>query len=384
MKKILPIIALSAMFLASCDNSPKFHIEGTIAEAQDSMLYLEQSTLDGIQKIDSVKLGADGAFTFAATAPVDCPEFYDLRIGRHIINLSVDSTETIKISAKLPTMESDYTVEGSDNCTKIREISLLQQSTQAKLVAVERNDDMLPGDKVDSLNSIVTSYKNKIKQDYIFKDPLAAYAYFAVCQSITDLRGTYMLFNPLTDREDVKCYATVATAWDGRYPDAPRTIQLCNMAIKGMDNTAAPQEKLVEIDESKVTESGIIDINLPDVNSKMHSILDLKGKVVLLDFTVYGAKESLERTRILRSLYEQYKDQGFEIYQISLDDDIHFWKYSCENLPWICVHETDGTSTRIYGVTNIPTFFLVNRANEIVVRSDFMEGSLESEIKKLL
>lgn len=384
MKKILPIIALSAMFLASCDNSPKFHIEGTIAEAQDSMLYLEQSTLDGIQKIDSVKLGADGTFTFAATAPVDCPEFYDLRIGRHIINLSVDSTETIKISAKLPTMESDYTVEGSDNCTKIREISLLQQSTQAKLVAVERNDDMLPGDKVDSLNSIVTSYKNKIKQDYIFKDPLAAYAYFAVCQSITDLRGTYMLFNPLTDREDVKCYATVATAWDGRYPDAPRTIQLCNMAIKGMDNTAAPQEKLVEIDESKVTESGIIDINLPDVNSKMHSILDLKGKVVLLDFTVYGAKESLERTRILRSLYEQYKDQGFEIYQISLDDDIHFWKYSCENLPWICVHETDGTSTRIYGVTNIPTFFLVNRANEIVVRSDFMEGSLESEIKKLL
>ncbi len=384
MKKILPFIAAGAFFLASCDNTPKFHIEGTIEDAADSMLYLEQSTLDGIQKIDSVKLGADGSFTFAATAPSDCPEFYDLRIGRHIINLSVDSTETINISAKLPTMESDYTVEGSDNCTKIREISLLQQSTQAKLVAVERNDDMLPGDKVDSLNSIVTSYKNKIKQDYIFKEPHAAYAYFAVCQSITDLRGTFMLFNPVTDREDVKCYATVATAWDGRYPDAPRTVQLCNMAIKGMENTTTPQQRVVELDESKISESGIIDINLPDVNSQLHSIRDLKGKVVLLDFTAYAANESLERTRIMRSLYEKYKDQGFEIYQISLDDDVHFWKYSCENLPWVCVHETDGTSTRVYGVNNIPTFFLVNRDNEIVVRSDFMEGSLEDQIKKLL
>lgn len=384
MKKILPFIAAGAFFLASCDNTPKFHIEGTIEDAADSMLYLEQSTLDGIQKIDSVKLGADGSFTFAATAPSDCPEFYDLRIGRHIINLSVDSTETINISAKLPTMESDYTVEGSDNCTKIREISLLQQSMQAKLVAVERNDDMLPGDKVDSLNSIVTSYKNKIKQDYIFKEPQAAYAYFAVCQSITDLRGTFMLFNPVTDREDVKCYATVATAWDGRYPDAPRTVQLCNMAIKGMENTTTPQQRVVELDESKISESGIIDINLPDVNSQLHSIRDLKGKVVLLDFTAYAANESLERTRIMRSLYEKYKDQGFEIYQISLDDDVHFWKYSCENLPWVCVHETDGTSTRLYGVNNIPTFFLVNRDNEIVVRSDFMEGSLEDQIKKLL
>ena len=37
-----------------------------------------------------------------------------------------------------------------------------------------------------------------------------------------------------------------------------------------------------------------------------------------------------------------------------------------------------------YGVQKLPTFFLINRANEVVVRSDFMEGSLEDNIKKLL
>ena len=348
------------------------------------MLFLSHCTLDGVQKIDSVKLGKSGAFSFKVDAPTDCPEFYTLNIGRHIINFAVDSTETLTINASLPKMESEYTVTGNESSEKIREISIMQQKTQSRLVAIERNDDMLLGDKVDSIESIVNEYKERIKNEYIFTSPSSAYAYFAVCQSLTDLRGTFMLFDPLTNRNDVRCYATVATAWDGAYPNATRTQQLCNMAIKGMDNTAPPKQMALEVDESKISETGIIDINLPDINSKMHKITDLKGKVVLIDFTIYGAKESAERIRLMRSLYEKYHAQGFEIYQISLDEDIHFWKYSCENLPWICVHETDGTATRIYGISNLPTFFLVNRNNEIVVRSDFMKGSLESNLQKLL
>lgn len=383
MKKYM-MMAVVGLLLGACDNAPKFKVEGSIGNAEDSVIVLSHCTLDGVQKIDSVKLGKDGEFSFKVDAPTDCPEFYTLNIGRHIINFAVDSTETLTIKASLPHMETEYTVTGNESSEKMREISLMQLETQARLVEIERNEGMLPGDKVDSIESILDGYKERIKKDYIFTSPSSAYAYYAVCQSLTDLRGTFMLFNPLTDRRDVKCYATVATAWDGKYPNAARTQQLCNMAIKGMDNTALPQQRALEIDENKISETGIIDINLPDINSKMHSITELKGKVVLIDFTVYGAKESAERIRLMRSLYEKYHAQGFEIYQISLDEDIHFWKYSCENLPWVCVHETDGTATRIYGISSLPTFFLVNRNNEIVVRSDFMEGSLESNLTKLL
>ena len=384
MKKILTMIAAGALMLSACDNAPKFLVEGTIEGAKDSMLYFTQSTLEGVQKLDSVKLKEDGTFSFKATAPTDAPEFYALQIGGHVINFAVDSTETMKVTAKLPTMEREYTIEGNESSKKIKEISLMQQEVQRRLVEIEQNEDMYPGDQMDSIESIITRYKERIKTEYIFIEPRAAYAYYAVCQSLTDLRGTFMLFNPLTDRTDVKCYATVATAWDGFYPDAPRTKQLCNMAIKGMDNTALPQQKVLQVDENKIAETGIIDINLPDINSNMHSITELKGKVVMIDFTVYAAKESAERTRLMRSLYEKYHAQGFEIYQISLDEDVHFWKFSCENLPWVCVHETDGSATHIYNIVNIPTFFLVDRNNEIVVRSEFMEGTLEENIQKLL
>ncbi len=382
MKKIIPIL-LTLILAISCDNTPKFHVEGTVEGATDSMLYLEAQTLEGIQPLDSVKLTASGSFAFAKQKKVENPEFYTLRISNRRINFSVDSTETITFNIKNTPNTLTYDVQGSYNSQKIKEISEQQTRLQQQIIAIERNENLLPGDIVDSINGLVSAYKEKMKNEYIFKEPLMAYSYYAVCQSITDLAGTYQLFNPLTDRADVKCYATIATAWDGQWHDAERTIQICNTAIRGMGNTATPKTKELQVDESKIVETSIIDIELPDINSKFHKLTSLKGKVVLLDFTIYGAQESPKRTRLMRELYNKYHAQGLEIYQISLDDDLHYWKEAVESLPWICVHETDGTATKTYAVFDLPTFFLINRANEIVKRNDVIKD-VEAEIKALL
>ncbi|MBO5025739.1 MAG: AhpC/TSA family protein [Bacteroidaceae bacterium] len=381
MKKAI-VICSAALAICGCDKGPQFTVEGNISGAKDSLLYMEANTLEGVVRLDSVKLTEDGAFRFSAQAP-SSPEFYSLRIGKKHIHFSIDSTETLNFTAAYPTMTTEYDVKGSDNALKIKEIYVLQQNLQNQIIAVEKNQSMYPGDKMDSIKYLVNTYKEKMKNDYIFKEPARAYAYYAVCQSITDLAGTFMLFDPFTNRDDVKCYAAVATAWDGQYPDAARTEQICNAAIKGMGNTSRPTQKVIELDESKVEETGIIDITLPDINDNLKSIKDLKGKVVLLDFTLYSAKESAPRTRLMRDLYEKYKNQGFEIYQVSLDEDIHFWKFSVENLPWVCVHETDGRAVRSYGVAQLPTFFIINRNNEVVKRSEFIDN-IEDEIKNLL
>lgn len=379
----LAVIITGAATLVSCDNTPKFHVEGTIEEAEGSMLFLEAMTLEGVQKLDSTRLSASGRFSFSAAAPAS-PEFYALRIGDSRINFSIDSTETVTFAAKLPTMSSDYTIEGSENSLRIKEICRQQAKLQAEIIALEKNTSMYPGDIVDSINSLVRQYKERMKNDYIFKAPMEASAYYAVCQSITDLTTSYQLFNPLTDRDDVKCYAAVATAWDGFHPNAKRTEQICNLAIQGMNNTSPKKVQEVEIDGSKITEVGLIDIALPDINGKTHTLTSLKGKVVMLDFTMYSAAQSAERTRLMRDLYDKYKDRGLEIYQVSLDDDTHFWKFSCENLPWICVHETNGNAVRLYGVQTLPTFFLINRDNELVKRSSDVSATIENEILKLL
>ena len=62
--------------------------------------------------------------------------------------------------------------------------------------------------------------------------------------------------------------------------------------IKGMKNTRAPQQKVVELPTEAVSETGIIDINLRDMKGNMHKLSDLKGKAVILDFTIYQSAVS--------------------------------------------------------------------------------------------
>lgn len=381
MKKFLFLFA-AVLLLAACSTSPKFHVQGTIEDAEGEMLYLEAMTLEGIVVSDSVRLKADGRFEFSESKTVENPEFYALRIGQQRIHFSIDSTETLTFTAKMPLMARDYTVSGSAVAQEIRDISVAQQQLQEQIHQLEFNEVIL-GENFDTIHTLIADYKERMKRDYILKHPQQASAYFAVCQSLTYRYSTFRLFDAVSERDDAKCYAAVATAWDGRWPDAERTIQLCNMAIKGMENTAPPAKREVIIDEDKITETGIIDVELPDINGTQRRLSDLRGHVVLLDFTMYGAKESAARTRAMRELYNKYKERGLEIYQVSLDDDIHFWKFSCENLPWVCVHETDGRATTSYAINSLPTYFLINRDNEIVVRSE-MVRDLETELLKLL
>lgn len=385
MTKILTTIisAIALCSITACDQSPKFSIEGNIENANDSVLYLEAITLDGVQKLDSVKLNSNGDFKFKAPAPA-YPEFYSLRINQKRINLAIDSTETIIVKASLPQMSTNYTVEGSKSCENIRQIVIKQIDLQNKINAIGRNTNLYPKEITDSIDTLIQNYKKIMRDEYILKNASSTEAYYAVCQSIIYGNSVIQVFNPIDDRNDVKCYAAVANSWDALYHDSERTIQLCNLAIKGMNNTAPSQQKIIEIDESKISEAGIIPIKLPDINSKLIDITSLKGKVVLLDFTKYGIKDSAERTRKMRDLYDKYKNRGFEIYQVSLDDDIHYWKISCENLPWICVHETNGSTTGSYGVNTLPTSFIINRNNEVVIRSEMIKTSIEEEIEKLL
>ena len=379
-KFLIPFLALC---LAGCNEAGKFHIKGNISGAEGKTLYFIANSIDGVTCLDSTKLKGEGAFDFSAKNEGLCPEFYTLSLEGNLIHLSVDSTETITIKASMETMATDYSVEGSDNCQKIKEISARQHQLQNQIVALEQNKSMYPGDITDSIKSLIDAYKQTMTNDYIFKEPMQAYAYYAVSQVIRDLSGGFLLFDPYSDRADIKVYATVATAWDGAYHDAPRTEQLCNQVIEGMNNTARPETRVVEVDQDKIQETGLIDVSLPDVDGNLHTLTSLKGKVVMLDFTQYGAAKSNERIRLMRSLYEKYSPRGFEIYQVSLDDDLSFWRYQSENLPWICVHETNGTATKVYGVSILPTYFLISRGNEVVKRSE-MVSDVEKEIEALL
>ncbi len=383
MKKIC-YVALAALALSACNSEPKFKVEGQISGADGKMLYLEASALEGVVPLDSVKLKKDGSFSFKQLRP-ESPEFYRLRVGDKVINFSVDSTETVEVKAPYNNFVTDYTITGSPNCTKIKELSLKQLQLQDRVSAL---DKAMQAQRIgmdifeDSLTSLLKKYKDDVKMHYIFSAPNTSAAYFALFQKLNG----YLIFDPLNSKDDIKCFAAVATSLNNLYPHADRSKNLYNIVIRGMKNTRTPQQKVIQLPQKAVTETGIIDISLRDMKGNVRKLSDLKGKVVLLDFIIYQSAVSSSHNFKLRDLYKKYAAQGLEIYQVSLDADEHFWKTSTDNLPWICVRDASGVDSSIaatYNVKSVPSVFLINRNSELSARTETIKD-LEVSVKALL
>lgn len=385
--KTLSALAVSLMMLGavSCSNK-KFEVSGNITDAKDSLLYFENMSLNGAVVVDSTKLDADGNFSFAVDAP-SAPEFYRLRIAGQIINVAADSTEHVTIKAAYPTMASQYEVSGSDECSKIKELAIGQMALQASINNIVRNTNLNDDVMRDSIRVILAQYKEGVKNNYIFKEPMKAYAYFALFQTIALGYENVLVFNPRSNEDDVKVFAAVATSWDTYYPKAERGLNLHNIAIEGLKNIRIMKaEQQQTVDPSKVEYTGVIDIALPDNKGNIRKLSSLKGKVVILDFHLFETKESTARIMQLRELYNKYHAQGFEIYQVSIDPDEHFWKTSVAALPWICVHSDDGLNAAelgMYNVRDIPTYFLIDK-NNVLQKRDVQIKDIDAEIKALL
>ena len=384
MKNILKAIVASifvvgiTVLMSGC-GSEKFHVEGAIGNAKDSILYFEHNGLTGFTTVDSVKLDTKGAFSFASDK-VNNPEFYRLRIAGQIINIAIDSTETVKVDAKYPQMATDYSVNGSYENEKIKQLALKQINLQAQCQALYSEQPQAADSLVQQL---IQAYKYDVSHNYIFKEPMKAYSYFALFQYIVVNNEARLIFNPTVDPEDNKVFGAVATSWDTYFPNSERGQNLHNITIKGMrDNRiAAANKQNIQIEAE---ETGVIDLPLRDNKGNMHHLTDLKGKVVLLDFHAFSLPDSPEYIMQMRELYDKYHAKGLEIYMVSLDENEHFWKESVATLPWINVYDNTGISEAYTSAaTATPIIYLIDRSNT-VVRNPAQIKNLPKEIEALL
>ena len=380
----IALAAVAVLGMASC-NEKKFHVNGTIGNAADSTLYFENMSLNGPVVVDSVKLSADGTFAFDEKAPA-APEFYRLRIAGQIINIAIDSTETVNIKAEYPSMASQYEVSGSEECSRIKELTLMQMGLQTQLNAIAQNPQLGADAVNDSVMRVIEAYKTRVKTDYIFKEPMKASSYFALFQTLYAGGQPVLIFNPRSSEQDVKVFAAVATSWDTFYPNEERGENLHNIAIEGMKDIRILKSKQAQgiLDAQKVNTSGVIDFTLTDNKGNERRLSSLNGKVVLLDFHLFANEKSMQRIMMLRELYNKYHAAGLEIYQVSVDGDEHFWKTQTAALPWISTRvDDDSRVLQLYNVQQVPTFFLLDR-NCNVVKRDAQIKDIDAEIKALL
>jgi hypothetical protein len=380
---LLPCSALAGtvvIFLlgicASCTKNNQCTIEGNVKGGSGKTLYLENVTASSVVVLDSVELSDNGSFRFKRLRP-QAPDFYRLRLKRQFVNLSVDSTETIKVQSDTLNFARDYTVEGSYECKKIKELTFLQLATNERYNQLQKqyeSEAISPDEYITGVKEIIGAYK-KEAINYIMDNPSSASAYFALFQQINGL----LIFDPY-DRQDSRMYGAVANSWNMNYPNALRTKHLVGLftnsliVLRQERNTAAPRE----LDGKQ-----FFDISLPSIQDSEIRLSEAgAGKVVLLDFTAYEMQSSPRHNMDLLKIYRKYEPQGFVIYQVSLDRDRHFWKNAAVNLPWVCVIDPQSVYSEIakkYNVDNLPAGFIFDKHGDIVSRIDNY-GDLEKLI----
>lgn len=383
----LVVLLVCWLFLSmvSCSNPVNtFRVSGTLTGAADSTLVLEAMTVDGVVECGKTRLDADGHFSFevAREDSITSPEFFRLRIGSRIINFAIDSTESVSVNATMDKMGSAYDIEGNEASRIIKTLSQLNIQLQQQLRNLANRTDLSTLEKMERAQVLLEDYKQTVKQDYILSDPSSAAAYYALFQVIDN----QLLFDPETNRNDVQYFAAVATQWEERYPGSLRTINLKNIALRGLSNTRQQRPVEIQLDDSKIRKSGIIDMGFPDINGQERRLSQLADHVVLLEFTAYSLPTSKERILDLRELYNKYHDSGLEIYQVSVDADEHYWKTMSEQLPWVCVYCEEGIEAdvmKLYMVQSLPAFYLIGRGSEMQARGENIPN-LEAAIRALL
>lgn len=379
--QLLIAFGICMLLFTACNNASDFTVKGVVSGADGQTMYLENVGISNVETLDSVKLTAAGKFKFTHRRPA-CPDFYRLRLNNQLINFSIDSVETVTIAADAGTFATSYSVEGSENSRAIKAITLAQLDANQAIGRLRK--------EYEEKNIADTTYRAKMQETaeaykdvarkYIYAAPMSTAAYYALFQQIDGL-----LFFDLYDKDDLKAYGAVATSYEHFYPDSPRSKHLSNLTLQSMKVLRA--QRPMNLDNVKTNEVNYIDIELPNLRGEVVKLSSVaEGKPMVINFTAYQADWSPALNMALGELYTKYHDKGLEIYQVSLDSDLHFWKNAASNLPWIAVRDPQSVYSQIAGLYNVkqlPAIFILDRKGALVKRVEDVKN-LESDVKAVL
>ena len=139
--------------------------------------------------------------------------------------------------------------------------------------------------------------------------------------------------------------------------------------------------------QPNITDSRL-DFSLPNLKGDSIRLSSMKGKVFLLDFWASWCVPCRFNNKNLVKLYSKYRDKGFEILGVSLDDNKKAWQKAVnkDKLTWSQINDSkgwDAMSAAKWQVDAIPASFLIDKdGNVVAINAEKQE--LENKVRQLL
>jgi len=381
-KRLFFFSIILSILLAGCGkNENQFTIKGRITHGEGKPVYLEELLVSSTKLLDSAKINSKGEFEFKGETGI--PTYYLLKLSdKKFITLLVDSLEEVFIEADIANFERDYRVSGSVGSIHVKQLNDRLFETRHKLDSLRSLNNLFKGNPdYPELSKQWKEETARIKQEqvefskqFVNDNPFSMASVMALYQKFDN--DEYII-------NDLHTMRVAASALNSIYPQSGHVKALYQNAVNlvNEEKSARLQRFIQEQGQNSP------DIVLPDPDGREIALSSLRGRVVLLHFWSAVDKNSRILNEALAEAYRKYKNKGFEIYQVSVDDNRIEWVDAIDNdeLAWINVGDMEGSTmaVNLYNIKSIPYNYLLDEKGAIIAK-DLKGPALDRELTAIL
>jgi thiol-disulfide isomerase/thioredoxin len=368
MKYTILVLCLASVAFSSCNSGS--YVKGTITNAEGEQAVLEQLTPTSVVGLDSMMISEDGEFKIAIT--IAEPGFYRLRLGaNNYVILQLAPDEQVELTGNALDFYKSYELKGSAGSESVRELDRFMRANY---------------EQTDSLRQLFAQQRTATNADSLMKtiEPLfnskQAEKIKFVYDFITKNKGSLATLSAVQSLDPKEHFDKFEEVGKALAESLPKSEYVTTFNARLTDMKAQQQAA------QRTTEGGLApEIAVLDPNDQPIKLSDFKGKVVLIDFWASWCKPCRMENPNVVKMYDRFKNKGFEIFGVSLDqnkeawlqamkDDKLTWKHGSELKFW------QSSFVPVYSLEGIPMTFLVDAEGRILakgLRGEALEKKLE-------
>jgi peroxiredoxin len=287
--------------------------------------------------------------------------------------LVLDSNDKVTVNANLKDLGNTYKVEGSPETILFVEYNEISKKNRLQIDSLNQafQDLMRAGGKMDSLrmdslSKIFEAPYNKIMDG--FNATMAE-----KIMKNSDKYASIMAIQGMEPDKYSDIYKTLDASLTKKFPN-DKNIKMFHDVVSKMLATTSGQ--------------AAPEINLPTPDGKELALSSFRGKIVLVDFWASWCGPCRKEMPNVVKAYAKFKDKGFEIYGVSLDQDKARWLEAIQKdgITWPQVSDLkywECEAAKLYAVEGIPYTVLLDKEGKIIAKN-LRGADLEIAIEKAL